>query len=187
MPTSGVQGIMVTFADMDNVSINERLRQEALSLGICDKALGLWDKDLNDGALIELGYRNIDFLLKHHWPANETLKSIWSKDFLRSNGVFVDDRWSVNNAERGLVLGGSKATMRYNGWTVGRVYARDDSQVIVSAKNKSTVFVHAFEKAWIGIEQHDSASVVVIRHSDSVVVSQNCGFSKIIDEFTYLD
>ena len=171
---------------MDNSSLNTILRKEAVSLGICDKVLDAWRTDMRDGALIELGYRNIDFLLKHHWPSNETLKGAWPKDFLRSNAVIVDDRWSLNNPESSLVLGSSKATLRYNGWNIGRVYVRDSSQIVVSAKNKSTVFVHAFEKAWIFTEQYDEARIIIIRHSDSAVVTQSCGIARVKDEFDYL-
>ena len=172
---------------MDNKQLNTLLRKEAVSLGICDKVLGQWGTDKRDGELISMGYGNIDFLLKHRWPSKDTLKAVWPKDFLRSNAVFPDDRWSVNNPERSLVLGSSKITMRYNGWNIGRVYVRDDSQVIVSAKNRSTVIIHAFDKAWIFVEQYDEARVVIIRHSDSVVVTQNCGCAKITDELGYLD
>jgi len=178
---------MPNFAGMNNAQINTLLRDSALSHGICKKALDEWDTVLSDGALIALGYRNIDFILKHHWPSNQTLKNIWPVDFLRSNGVFVDDRWSVNNPENSLVLGESKITMRFNGWEIGRVYVRDNSQVLISAKNKSTVFVHAFESAWISVEQYDDARVVVIRHSEKAVVSQSIGMAKIKDEFGYLD
>lgn len=172
---------------MENKQLNSLLRKEAVSLRICDKVLGQWDADKSDGELVALGYNNIDFLLKHHWPSNDTLKSVWPKDFLRSNGVFVDDRRSTNNPENSLVLGESRITMRFNGWCIGRVYARDNSHLYISAKNKSTVFVHAFENAYIGIEQYDDARVVVIRHSDSVVVVQNIGMAKIKDELDYLD
>lgn len=172
---------------MDNKQLNTLLRKEAVSLRICDKVLGQWDADKGDGELVALGYRNIDFLLKHHWPSNQTLKNIWPADFLRSNGVFVDDRWSANNLENSLILGDSKVTMRYNGWNIGRVYARDNAKLYITAKNKSTVFVHAFENACIGIEQHDDARVVIIRHSDSVVVTQHIGMAKVKDELGYLD
>jgi len=171
---------------MENKRLNTLLRDEAVSLGICDKVLALWKGDMSDGALISLGYSNIDFLLKHHWPANQTLKSVWPKDFLRSNGVFVDDRWSANNLESSLVLGGSKVTMRYNGWNIGRVYVRDDAHVSITAKNKSTVFVHAFENACIGIEQYDDSTVVIIRHSENVVIAQHVGMAKVKNEFGYL-
>ena len=172
---------------MDNKQLNTLLLNEALSLRICDKVLGQWDTDKSDDELVAMGYKNIDFLLKHHWPSNQTLKNIWPADFLRSNGVFVDDRWSANNLESSLILGDSKVTMRYNGWNIGRVYVRDDANVSITAKNKSTVFVHAFENACIGIEQHDDARIVVIRHSENAVVSQHIGMATIKDEFGYLD
>jgi len=171
---------------MDNKQLNTLLRKEAVSLRICDKVLGQWDADKGDCELVAMGYRNIDFLLKHHWPSNQTLKNIWSADFLRSNGVFVDDRWSANNIENSLILGNSKVTMRYNGWNIGRVYVRDNSQVSISAKNKSTVIVHAFDKAWIGVEQYDEARVVIIRHSENVVVAQHIGMANVKDELGYL-
>ena len=172
---------------MDNNRLNTLLRNEALSLGICDKVLSQWSADKNDGELISMGYSNIDFLLKHHWPSNQTLKNVWKKDFLRSKNVLVDDCWSVNNPPQCLVLGGSKITIRDNGRSISRVYVRDDSQVILSAKNVSTVIVHAFEKAWIYAEQYDNARVIVIRHSDGVTVTPNCGDIKITNEFGYLD
>ena len=172
---------------MDKKQRNTLLRAEALSLGICDKVLGQWGADKSDRELVALGYSNIDFLLKHHWPANNTLKNIWPVDYLRSNGVFVDDRWSVNNPENSLVLGESKVTMRYNGWNIGRVYVRDNTQTYITAKNKSTVFVHAFENACVHVEQYDDARVVIIRHSENVVLTQHIGMAKIKDEFGYLD
>lgn len=172
---------------MDNKQLNTLLRKEAVSLGICDKVLATWEVNMNDGALISLGYRNIDFLLKHHWPSNQTLKSIWPSDFLRQNGVFVDDRWSVNNPEHSLVLGDSKITIRYNGWNIGKVYVRDNAQISITAKNKSTVFVHAFEDACVCVEQYDDARVVIIRHSENVVVTQHIGMAKVKNELGYLE
>lgn len=172
---------------MDNKQLNTLLLNEALSLRICDKVLGQWNTDKSDDELVAMGYKNIDFLLEHHWPSNQTLKNIWTCTFMRSHGIFVDDKWSMNNAEQSIILGGSKVTMRYNGWNIGRVYVRDDAQVVITAKNKSTVFVHAFENACIGIEQYDNARVVVIRHSSNTVVAQSIGMAKIKDEFGYLD
>ena len=175
---------------MDNNRLNTILRNEALSLGICGKVLSQWSADKNDGELISMGYSNIDFLLKHHWPSNQTLKNIWPATFMRSHGIIVDDVWSMNNTENSLLLGCSKVTMRYNGWNIGRVYVRDGVQVSITAKNKSTVIVHAFENAWVKAEAYDDAKILVIRHSDMVRVtlfSQKEGMATVKDEFEYLD
>lgn len=175
---------------MDNKQLNTLLRKEAVSLRICDKVLGQWDADKGDGELVEMGYRNIDFVLKHHWPSNQTLKNIWPVTFMRSNGIIVDDKWSMNNTENSLLLGCSNVTMRYNGWNIGRVYVRDSVQVSITAKNKSTVIVHAFENAWVKAKSYDDAKILVIRHSDMVRVtlfSQKEGMATVKDELGYLD
>lgn len=175
---------------MDNKQLNTLLLNEALSLRICDKVLGQWNTDKSDDELVAMGYKNIDFLLEHHWPSNQTLKNIWTCTFMRSHGIFVDDKWSMNNAEQSIILGGSKVTMRYNGWNIGRVYVRDSVQVSITAKNKSTVIVHAFENAWVKAKAYDDAKILVIRHSDMVRVtlfSQKEGMATVKDEFGYLD
>lgn len=175
---------------VDNKQLNTLLRKEAVSLRICDKVLGQWDADKCDSELVAMGYKNIDFVLKHHWPSNQTLKNIWTCTFMRSHGIIVDDEWSMNNTENSLLLGCSKVTMRYNGWNIGRVYVRDSVQVSITAKNKSTVIVHAFENAWVKAKAYDDAKILVIRHSDMVRVtlfSQKEGMATVKDEFGYLD
>ena len=174
---------------MDNKALNTKLRSEAIYLGICEKGLKEWEEDMTDAELIAFGFRNIDFLLKHHWPANDTIKTSWPKDFLRMNAVFVDDKYSINNAEHSLILGNSDITMRYNGWAIGVVCVRDGSKLSVTAKNKSHIIIHAFDNADINADGYDNASITVIRHSEDIRVStfcQNHEAIKVKDELGYL-
>lgn len=171
---------------MDKTALNTMLRNEAVKLGICEKGLKEWEEDMADAELIAFGFRNIDFLLQHHWPANDTLKSVWPKDFLRSNNVFVDDKYSVNNAERSLVLGGSNVTMRYNGWSIGVVCVRDNSELTVTAKNRSHVIIHVFDNSKVSVTQFDAAKVSVIKHSHDAVIGTDGNNIEIKEEYEYL-
>lgn len=130
-------------------------------------------------------YKALDYCLEHHWPSNEDLRKLFDKDFLRRHGIFVGDRYSALNTEKSLVLGDACITYRYNGFSVGHVYARDTSKIRVYARNRSMVVVHLFDKAQVHAEQFDGARLTILCYSPdtwveaegNVKVKRDCVFS----------
>ncbi len=166
----------------ENLSL--ALKESARAHGMCDRWNSKWKGDETQDALIDMMYRGMDFCLTHHWPSNAFIKENFDPDTLRRRGVFVDDIYSAVNPRESLALGTSAVTLRFNGWSLGFVYARDEASVMITAKNCSNVFVHAFDKCFIDVNSiSDRAEVVVFKHSEDVKVS---GPARVKEDYGYL-
>lgn len=135
--------------------------------------------------LVKRMFKGIDFCLEHHWPSNEFIKKNFQRDFLRNQGVFVDDEYSVCNVQDSLVLGGSKIRFRYSGTYYGNIRVRDLSLAHVTARGDGLVIVHLFERACVTIERSEKAKVSVIKHSPNVLINAPEDV-RIVEEYDYL-
>lgn len=170
---------------MTTKELNNTLREEGRFLGMCDEFYNeKWD--YSQEQLVQRMFKGIDFCLKHHWPSNEFIKKNFQRDFLRSQGVFVDDEYSTCNVQESLVLGGSKIRYRYSGKYYGNIRVRDLSMADVTARGDGLVIIHLFERACAKVEQSEKAKVAVIKHSPNVLVSASEGV-RILEEYKYLN
>lgn len=175
----------VILQDMTTKELNDTLREEGRFLGMCDEFYNeKWDFSLEQ--LVERMFKGIDFCLQHHWPSNEFIKKNFKRDFLREQGIFVDDEYSICNVQESLVLGGSKVRYRYSGKYYGNIRVRDLSLVEVTARGDGLVIVHLFERACAKVERSEKAKVAIIKHSPKVLVSASEGV-RIVEEYDYLE
>jgi hypothetical protein len=165
--------------------LNKELKSQAVHLNMCDEWAKRWNKDWSNERMVEVMYRNLDFCLQHHWPANDFIVKHWDLEFLRKSKVFVNDRYSVVNPRESLVLGTSELIVRYNAWNHGVIHIRDNSSAKIFARNSSFAIVHLYENAKVSVEQTDKAKVVLVKHSDKVSISTNVEV-KIREEYDYL-
>ena len=170
---------------MNNKQLNNTLREEGRFLGMCDEFYNeKWD--FSPEQLVQRMFKGIDFCLKHHWPSNEFIKKNFQKDFLRQQGVFVDDEYSACNVQESLVLGGSKIRYRYSGNYYGNIRVRDLSMAEITARGNGLVVIHLFERACVKAEQSEKARIVVIKHSANALVNASENVT-IKEEYNYLD
>ena len=169
---------------MNTKELNKTLREEARFLGLCDDWYNAW-KEYSQEELVERMYKGIDFVLKHHWPTNEFIKKHFKQDFLRTNGVFVDDKYSACNTPESLVLGNSDMRFRYSGKYYGNINLRDNSTTHITTKGVGLLIVHMFDSATVKVEQLEKAKVVVIKHSRNVGIDAPPDV-KVKEEYDYL-
>ena len=150
--------------------LNNDLRSQAVSLGLCNDWQGMWQNNWSEQKMVEQMYRGLDFCIKHHWPSNDYIMNHFDIAFRRKSNVFVNDRYSVCNPNDSLILGKSDITIRFNGESHGNIHIRDNSSVKLSAKNRSFVLVHLYENAYIDASQYDKAKIVLIKHSENVTI-----------------
>lgn len=160
---------------MDNKKVNRILRQRAIDLGLCKQWQGQWKKDWPEEKMISKYKEGIDFCLANDYPSNEFIKENFSKEALVKGGLFVDMKRSVQNMLRVVAKGTSEVTARYDGDTIGEIYAADNAIIHVYARNNSHVIVHMLGKAAVTAEQFDKATLLVIRHSmeSSIITTGN--------------
>lgn len=151
---------------------NKELFAQAKALRMCDEVHKAWyGKTLDVDDLAGLFYRNMDFCIDYRWPSRETLKNLFEKEDLRRNGIIVDDKWSLMNPTFATTIGQSRANIRFNGFSVGKVCAFNDSACIVTVKGHAKVIVHLYDKAFLSCTTRDSAQVTIMLHSENCLYS----------------
>lgn len=155
---------------MDNV--NEKLRNEAVNLGLCDKWQSEWKESWDKQKLIDKFYEGLDFCIINHYPSNEFIKRNFDRDLLRKNGLLVDDEYSLLNPKQSILLGTSKSTVRVNAMNVSRIWVRDISSVKIIARGYAGVIVHVLDST-CSVKlvderiKKDDGGIVVIVHSEN--------------------
>jgi len=155
---------------MNEKELNNSLRTKAVNCGLCNGWQEEWRQDWGLDKMISQFYRGIDFFIDKRFVSNEFIKNSFDKDFLRRNGVLVDDAYSLLNTPNAIFIGDSKATVRFNGFSTGTVNVLDNSDARIVAKGNSFVMVHAYGSSQVSIEQKDKSKVVVVTHSKQCVV-----------------
>lgn len=165
--------------------LNKELRKRAVDNGLCQQWQNEWLCDWDLKKMVAQFYRGIDFFLQKRFISNDFIKENFEKQFLRENGIIVDDKYSLLNPEYAIFLGNSSSTIRYNGRNVSTIYITDNSSVKILAKTRSVTIVHLLGSAFCETEQDDTATIVVIVHSElaRIAVSKN---TKVRYELDYL-
>lgn len=155
---------------MNIEKVNEELFSQAKRLRMCDTVHKYWyGKNLPVEELFSLYYANLDFCTEYRWPSRKTLKTLFTEEQRRNNGMLVDDTWSLLNPTHAIILGKSRAKARYNAFSVARLTVMDASECEITAKGHAVVHVHVYDKAKVNIVAEDGARVSVFKHSDSCI------------------
>lgn len=181
---------------MENKELSIKLREDARRIGLCDQWYGEWQDDTAKQELINKYKRGLDFCIKHRWPSISFIKQHFEQDFLRHNGILVDDTRSypVRDENRRLIyikeyvmLGKSNATIRYSFRPhMCNIWACDSSKVKVDVKYGAYMLIHLFDKAIADITTDLVSKVTVIRHSPNAKIKKE-GMVTIKDEYHYLE
>ena len=181
---------------MTEIELSKKLREDARKLGLCDQWYGQWKDDTSKEKLVTMFRRGLDFCIKHRWPSKSFITQHFTQDFLRANGILVDDTRSypVRDENRRLIhlkeyvlFGDSHATIRYSfRQHMCNVWACDNSTVKVDVKYGSFILIHLFDNTSAEIKTDLVSSVTVIRHSRNVKVKKE-GVVTVKDEFHYLE
>lgn len=168
---------------MNEKIINKLLKEKAIDCGLCDQWKKEWEQDWDFEKLANQFYRGLDFYLKTRFIPTKFFKESFDIDFLRKNGILVDDKYSLLNPENAILIGNSNGTVRMNGFKATNVYVVDKSHLKIIAKNRSFVIVHALDRCVINASKNDLAHLVVIKHSPDVKVEGN---AIVKEEYDYL-
>lgn len=157
----------------------------AIGCGLCEEWQLLWSEDWNEKRMITMFYKGIDFFFDKRFMSNDFIKDSFDTDFLRENGILVDDKRSLLNPKHACILGESDASMRFNALHFGEVYVADNSHLHLLAKDNAFVIVRLIGNAQAVIERTDSAKVKVIRHDITTKVQASDGV-KVVKELDWL-
>lgn len=165
--------------------LNEELREKAIRLGLCRQWQRDWREDWSKKVMVDKFFEGIDFCIENNYPSNDFIKTNFELDFLRKEGVYVDDKYSNMNLANAAVFGLSDVTLRYSAMRSGRIWVKDNAKLRIVSHNFAFVMVHIFDDAKIVVERFDKSNVVLVVHSSTAHLEYNKGVV-IKEELDYL-
>lgn len=154
---------------MNDVERSIELRETARRVGLCDEWYGSWSEDCGLYELAEKFVKGQDFCVVHDYPKIDDIMRLFSRDELRSIGVYVDeDDICVESPSTPVVLGDTSMRIEYVGTDVGDVYVRHNGNVSVLASDMSVVSVNVYDNSTVHVVG-GSISPVNVYHYGGVV------------------
>jgi len=153
---------------MNNLALNKTLREEARKLGLCDEWYNDWSSFESKKKLAEKYFRGIDFCIRHDYPKLNFIRENFDKEFLISNGIFLDENVDASNVVKVVLLGKSKGELRYYGTRSCDVYVRHSSDVRIVATEGAKIFVETYNNCHISANADEYSKIFVYRHGGSV-------------------
>ena len=148
-------------------SLSKRMKEEAVSLGLCSQWNAEWDTNASDDEVAEMFINGIEFCIDKNWPSVNTIKAY--RDMMRRHGIYADDTVSLTNPKVVVLNGSTDANIKYEWMDSGEIYVRHNSILHLKAKGLSRVFVNLYDDAEIHVETEGSARVFVYQYGGKII------------------
>lgn len=152
------------------MNLGKELAKSGKKAGMCkpvNERLKLTeDKD----EMCRMFINGIDFCLANDFPSNEFIKANFS-DIINNHGIYVDEKVSLKNKIKVVLLGNCSGSMVIDGFTVSEIFIKHDSRIYLSVKDNAFVMIDIFDNSTLIITATDNSKVFVNRYSGNV---DNC-------------
>lgn len=146
--------------------INEQLKSEAVSLGLCEKWQNDWVSSKTIAQLIEMYKRGIDFCIEREWPSCDWITANASPVELHAQNLYI----SENNLEVNLdscvsVVRESSGRISISRNAVVTLYCHKCQNLTIEVEKGGRLFLHLYLS--------DCRIVANTPHSDAKVYSHD--------------
>lgn len=149
--------------------VSERLKGEAVALGLCEEWQSQWLRKTSRDELADKFIRGLDFCIEHDWPSCEFIKREFPEDVRHNHGVYVDEEVRGDVFAATVVLMGKcSADLSFAGYDVRDVYVRHDSVLRLVVGGEAKVFVNVYDTSRLDVRQEGNAKVYVYRYGGVV-------------------
>lgn len=147
--------------------LSERLKGEAVKLGLCEQWQGEWPDGASKDEMAEKFVRGQDFCIEHDWPSVKVIKRDFG-DVMHRHGVYADEEFDLKDEPTVILVGECEGRLAVGGRHVSTVYVRHRSRLHVKAVGEARVFVSVYDEGVVEAEAGGHAKVFVYRHGGSV-------------------
>lgn len=152
---------------MKERGLSEKLRGEAVALGLCAQWAAEWADDASGDELVEKFVRGIDFCIEHDWPSVKVMKECFG-GVIHAHGVYADENVECRNAPVAVLNGCCVADISYSGTAAGDVYVRHSSEARVAVHGLARCFVSVYDEGEVSVECDEGAKCFVYLHGGRV-------------------
>lgn len=153
----------------DVKGLSEKLKQEAVSLGLCREWTEDWDNRSDRDGLVEKFVRGIDFCIAHDWPSVKEMKRGFG-GVMQRHGVYADENVECRNAPFVVLNGCCVADLCYDGTGTGDVYVRHDSECRIKVRGLSRVFVSVYDTGTVNLDCEEGTKCFVYVYGGGIGV-----------------
>lgn len=164
----------------------EKLAYEAKARGICGPGFARIFKAGQAAdpirALLDYYVEGIDFCLSNEFPGNGLLREY--ADVCREYGIYVDAAGlDLQEPKRLVSLGATSGAASFAHYAVGEVYAKHQSDLIITADNNAFISVDMFDESRVTVKAFGNAKVCVHRYGGHLETeSAGASVIKVIDK-----
>ncbi len=142
------------------MKLSKELAKKAKLFNICQE----WHDELktleDKRAMIQMYLKGIDFCLANDYPSNDYIRQNFN-DVINEMGIYLDDKFSVENPTKCVLLGNANGLVNITDFTVSELFAKNDSTLTVNASGNSFVMIDVFDTAGVYVTVKDNAKVCV--------------------------
>lgn len=154
-------------------SKSDKLKSEAIALGLCEQWQSEWAGRLSDAELIGRYKKGIDFAIEHDWPSVEYIKSNFNAELLHKHGIYCDEelRGCVLPEDNILILNGHCTGRVVIGrYSVATIYVRHTCNLDIRVRDFARVRICLYDNANVSVVGGSASDTYVYRYSDGCVV-----------------
>lgn len=152
---------------MEEKRLSERMKREAVGLGLCGQWTAAWDEDSSRDGMVRKFVRGIDFCIEHDWPSVRVMKRDFG-DVIHRHGVYADENVECVNAPMVVLNGECVADIEYTGTSTGEVYVRHRSEARVRVSGLARCFVSLHDCGEVSVECDEGCKAFVYLHGGTV-------------------
>lgn len=152
------------------MELKKQLKQDGIAKGLCSQYQGLIDRSQSIEDLARLYIRGIDFCIGNDYPTLDYLREHY-KGRCEPYGVYVDDDIKgLRNVPDVVLNGGCKAVLKYDDYSVSRLYVRHESLAGIFVSGHAVLTIDAFDNSHLVIAvAGGNAMVIVNKYGDAQV------------------
>lgn len=144
-------------------NLSERLKNEAIGLGMCDRYRNEWVGTASKDEMAEKFVRAQDFCIRHDWPTPEFIKKNFG-DIMHAHGIFADESFNVSGVPTLICVGKCDGFVILERNLSSDIYVRHQSKLRVDVRGISRAFVSIYDDAEVWVSAGDRAKAFVYIH-----------------------
>lgn len=149
------------------MDLSDKMKKEAVSLGLCAQWTAEWANNTDKDALVEKYVNGIDFCIANDWPSVDEMKRYFD-GVMQRHGVYADEHVVVTNPRIAILNGHSDARISMDRHGAATIYVRHKSCLTLTAKGLSKAFVHIYDGAEVSVDCQEHAKCFVYQHGGDV-------------------
>ena len=154
------------------MKLNYELAKQAKAHGICENWYLELKNENNIDKMLDMYVKGIDFCLSNDYPSNHFIAKNF-KGKMEKHGIHLDEVLDTIGQPKVIALGKCKGIINAESFEVCEVFIKNESELIVMAKENSFVMIDIFDNAKVHIFTYDNAKVCVNRYGGQITESTN--------------